>query len=414
MKINGVFLSYFKNLDDQIFNLFKIKEQQTLILLKKFKDETTNRVVDVIDKEYKNNYINNFNSFLARYLDNSFLEIIKKTYKNVLNLSITTREIVLYVSSNYMFSSNVCNHLMTSYKKRMNEINSINESFLKRFDEYFYLFLYNMSINYNYHEDSMEYKIISKIILQNKKILLDNMKLICKNSKEEVFNLFKEDLDNFLEDSNKIKNDIYEKNISMVMFYAKDLLTNKIILNVNDKLITSCGAIKKMLGEGHNIIVKYEKGKNTPDKQFYLQNLYNEIVSFNNILYTKSLNCLKEMSEVFNLDKKEMSEEVKKYNDMIYQICKFEYNFDRQFFTYKKEMLNKQFFLKEKNLEAIENVLHKMEDKVISVEKLSVIALFKESLEDINNVYYKTMIAKYKVSEIYDLLDTKDIEKLFK
>ena len=198
------------------------------------------------------------------------------------------------------------------------------------------------------------------------------------------------------------------------MFYAKDLLTNKIVLNVNDKLITSCSAIKKMLGEGHNIIVKYEKGKNTPDKQFYLQNLYNEIVSFNNILYTKSLNCLKEMSEVFNLDKKEMSEEVKKYNDMIYQICKFEYNFDRQFFIYKKEMLNKQFFLKEKNLEAIENVLHKMEDKVISVEKLSVIALFKESLEDINNVYYKTMIAKYKASEIYDLLDTKDIEKHFK
>ena len=414
MKINGVFLSYFKNLDDQIFNLFKEKEQQTLILLKKFKDETTNQVVDVINREYRNNYINNFNNFLVRYLDNSFLEIIKKTYKNVLNLSITTREIVLYVSSNYMFSSNVCNHLMTSYKKRMNEINSINESFLKRFDEYFSLFLYNMSINYNYHEDSMEYKLISKIILHNKKILLDNMKLICKNSKEEVFNLFKENLDSFLEDSNKIKNDVYEKNVSMVMFYAKDLLTNKIVLNVNDKLITSCSAIKKMLGEGHNIIVKYEKGKNTPDKQFYLQNLYNEIVSFNNILYTKSLNCLKEMSEVFNLDKKEMSEEVKKYNDMIYQICKFEYNFDRQFFIYKKEMLNKQFFLKEKNLEAIENVLHKMEDKVISVEKLSVIALFKESLEDINNVYYKTMIAKYKASEIYDLLDTKDIEKLFK
>lgn len=414
MKINGVFLSYFKNLDDQIFNLFKVKEQQTLILLKKFKDETTNQVVDVINREYRNNYINNFNNFLVRYLDNSFLEIIKKTYKNVLNLSITTREIVLYVSSNYMFSSNVCNHLMTSYKKRMNEINSINESFLKRFDEYFSLFLYNMSINYNYHEDSMEYKLISKIILHNKKILLDNMKLICKNSKEEVFNLFKENLDSFLEDSNKIKNDVYEKNVSMVMFYAKDLLTNKIVLNVNDKLITSCSAIKKMLGEGHSIIVKYEKGKNTPDKQFYLQNLYNEIVSFNNILYTKSLNCLKEMSEVFNLDKKEMSEEVKKYNDMIYQICKFEYNFDRQFFTYKKEMLNKQFFLKEKNLEAIENVLHKMEDKVISVEKLSVIALFKESLEDINNVYYKTMIAKYKASEIYDLLDTKDIEKLFK
>jgi len=145
-----------------------------------------------------------------------------------------------------------------------------------------------------------------------------------------------------------------------------------------------------------------------------LNDLKTYLINFNNTLFDKSQNTLLKINLNISTSKEELDKNTEKYQEIIYKICDFYYNFDRPFALYKKTMLNRTYFLPTSSCMAIANLIETSKDEVITEIRKNIIRLFEDNINLMNRLSYKRLMLEQKLSNYYKVLTADEIEKLMK
>ena len=119
------------------------------------------------------------------------------------------------------------------------------------------------------------------------------------------------------------------------------------------------------------------------------------------------LNIFDEMNLIVTLDKKETSERIKEFNDLITRIYEIRLVFDKQFLEYKKE-----FRLFSKDNDKFDELFNKECAKLTEGIKTNISNIFRENIKIYNDVVYRTLLLKSKVQEYSEVLSVAKVKDL--
>lgn len=411
MQIRELFESYFNELNTKITELNKNCDKEASIIVDNFYSNTLNQVEDVVNRRETKELKDELNDSLIKYLNKIVEDINSQTFRNIKNLIKNTKDLSKFSETFPIFDSKTSTNIITDYKNQLKEINAINKDYIKRIDDTFDLFLYRISISYELKNNVTLYNLLKNVIKQNKRILMDNIKDINDKFKDESTRMFEIYFENYISDSTELKDNILNKNDMRIKEYSKDHLQQFAYITANKGLKGNCKIIDEELKNLHNRILELQKSKPTKDKQIELGILCNYLISFNNTLFDKSLNTLVRMSNV--IDENDQKNKQNKYNDILYKICDFEYSFEKQFMRYKKALLSKKYFVSNRISDYIEKIINEKEKQIVNLVKLSVIDLFKENVNELNSIIYKSMMYSYKIKNNCEYITVKDVERYF-
>ncbi len=412
MKIKEMYNSYFDDAKRRINNTTDIYKKQTSNIVDSFEKNTVEQVIDILEKKQEKEFKKLFEDNLLCLLNDLIKELNQRTVDLVLDITDKTNSVALFTITNPLFNVKTCNGIIKEYKEKIKAIDSMNKKFISNFDSSFDLFLYKVSIDYKLKDSISIYNLVTKIIKQNKKILFDNLSDLNKLFKDEVIQSFENNFINFIDDSIDLKETANEKNKLLLVDYSKELLKNKANLEVNKILKNNCNEIGKLLNDCFNESLKIQKSKNTKAKQLQLKELNNYFINFNNTLFDKSLTSILKMISIIDCDKENLEKNINRYNETIYRICNFEYNFEKQFLKFRNVLLSKSPLANKSN-DAVIKLLNETEKQIINIIKNSIIDLFKNNVTELNNISYKTIMVEYKLKDCYEVINTKIIEKMF-
>ena len=412
MQIKEIYKSYFNDVKTRIDNAFDMYSKQSSNIIDSFEKNTVDQIENILEKKQEKEFKQELDQNLIENLQNLITELNKRTFETIKEITDKTNEVAMFTMTNPLFNIKTCDGIVKEYKLKIKEINLINKNFITSFDSSFDLFLYKVSIDYKLKESISVYNLIVKVIKQNKKILFDNLYDINNLIKNEVVKSFENNFTNFIDDSIELKEKANDKNKLILVDYSKDLLQNNATLRVNKQLKDNCNQIGELLNDCYKQALQIQKSKSNKAKQIELKELNNYFINFNNTLFDKSLNIITKMILVMDCNKKDFEKNVNRYNESIYKICNFEYSFEKQFLNYRKSLLSKSPLSNKANEEIIK-LLNETEKKIIAVIKNSIIDLFKDSVTELNNVSYKTIMVEYKLKNCYEIINSKIIEKLF-
>lgn len=413
MAIKELFDDYFNELDKKLIELNKKCDKQTEIVINNFYSNTLDQVEDAMNKRETRELKEELNISLIKFLETITSTITNQTYKTIKKLLKSTRDISMFSTSFPIFDSKTSSNIINDYKTEIKNINTFNKDYISKIDDTFDLFLYRISISYELKNNVSLYNLIKNSVKQNKKILVDNIKSINDDFKDESISLFENYFNSFIKESLELKENVINKNDIVIKEYSKEKLQNYAFITSNKTLKTNCQKIDNLLKDMHNRIKELQKSKPTKDKQIELSILNNYLVSFNNTLFDKSLNTLVKMTSIVEYNKKDADKTIEKYNDIIYKICDFEYSFEKQFMRYKKAILNKKYFVSNRITDYISKLIIEKEKEVVNIVKLSVIDLFKDNVNELNTMVYKTVMINYQLKDNFKILDTKEVKKYF-
>ncbi len=413
MAIKELFDDYFNELDKKLIELNKKCDKQTEIVINNFYSNTLDQVEDAMNKRETRELKEELNISLIKFLETITSTITNQTYKTIKKLLKSTRDISMFSTSFPIFDSKTSSNIINDYKTEIKNINTFNKDYISKIDDTFDLFLYRISISYELKNNVSLYNLIKNSVKQNKKILVDNIKSINDDFKDESISLFENYFNSFIKESLELKENVINKNDIVIKEYSKEKLQNYAFITSNKTLKTNCQKIDNLLKDMHNRILELQKSKPTKDKQIELSILNNYLVSFNNTLFDKSLNTLVKMTSIVEYNKKDADKTIEKYNDIIYKICDFEYSFEKQFMRYKKAILNKKYFVSNRITDYISKLIIEKEKEVVNIVKLSVIDLFKDNVNELNTMVYKTVMINYQLKDNFKILDTKEVKKYF-
>ena len=390
MAIKELFDDYFNELDKKLIELNKKCDKQTEIVINNFYSNTLDQVEDAMNKRETRELKEELNISLIKFLETITSTITNQTYKTIKKLLKSTRDISMFSTSFPIFDSKTSSNIINDYKTEIKNINTFNKDYISKIDDTFDLFLYRISISYE---------------------LKNNVSL--QKATNESISLFENYFNSFIKESIELKENVINKNDIVIKEYSKEKLQNYAFITSNKTLKTNCQKIDNLLKDMHNRILELQKSKPTKDKQIELSILNNYLVSFNNTLFDKSLNTLVKMTSIVEYNKKDADKTIEKYNDIIYKICDFEYSFEKQFMRYKKAILNKKYFVSNRITDYISKLIIEKEKEVVNIVKLSVIDLFKDNVNELNTMVYKTVMINYQLKDNFKILDTKEVKKYF-
>lgn len=411
MDIKEIIESYLKQIDskqDKILN-----EENTSILLNNFYRNSIDELTNILDKDIKI-----ADSFLKEEIIKSLTLNLKEINKNtkdmlkVLNKSI--KDMILNSYDNYLFNISVLDNIIKECKNKITIINNLDKDFLKKYDNIFELFLYNISVKYDLKGEVNTYNLINKTMNQNKKILFDNLKAVEDETKNTLLYNYEHYLNLFINDIKLVKDGLNKKNQSLLIAYQEKKIEENILITTNENLKALSKKVSVILNNSHDKILKIERGRNTKDKEKELNDLASYLYNFNNTLFDKSKNTLLKINLINSQTKEELEKNNDRYQDIIYKICDFSYNFDRPFSLYKKVMLNRTYFLPTSSCLNIANIIESSKNEIITEIRKTVIRLFEDNINLINKVSYKRLNIEQKISNYYKVLTNAEIEKLLK
>lgn len=413
MAIKELFDDYYIELDKKLIELNKKCDKQTEIVINNFYSNTLDQVDDAMNKRETRELKEELNTSLIKFLEEITKNISNQTYKNMKQLLKSTKDISLFSINFPIFDLKTSSNIINDYKNEIKNISVFNKEYIQKIDDTFDLFLYRISVSYELRNNVSLYNLIKTGVKQNKKMLIDNIKTINDGFKEETISLFENYFNSFIKESSELKENIVNKNDLTIKEYSKDTLQKFAFISANKTLKNNCQQIDNLLKDMHSRILDLQKSKATKEKQIELGILNNYLISFNNTLFDKSLNTLVKMTSVIDCNKKDAEKTIEKYNDIIYKICDFEYSFEKQFMRYRKAILNKKYFVSNRISEYIIKLINEKEKQIVNIVKLSVIDLFKENVNELNSIVYKTIMMNYQIKDSFKIIDEKDVQKYF-
>jgi len=411
MQIREIIETYLKEIEEKFEKL--LNEQNPLLLLDAFYKTSIDELDCILDKDTKQ---------AEKYLKEEFiksltlnLKEINKNYREVVKtINKSIKEIVINSYKNYLFNTSILDTLFKESKNKITLINSLDKEFLKNYDDVFDLFLYNISVNYDLKGEVNTYNLVNRTLNQNKKILFDNLKSAEENLKSSLLYNYEHYLNLFINDVVLVKDGINKKNQSLLVAYQEKKIEESILISTTERLKDLTQKVNNSLDNCHEKILKIEKGRNTKDKMIELNDLKTYLVNFSNTLFDKSQNTLLKINLVTSTSKEDLEKNVERYQEIIYKLCDFYYNFDRPFTLYKKTMLNRTYFLPTSSCLNIANLIDTTKEEVITEIRKNIIRLFEENINLINRVSYKRLMLENKLSNYYKVLTNDEIEKLMK
>ena len=103
---------------------------------------------------------------------------------------------------------------------------------------------------------------------------------------------------------------------------------------------------------------------------------------------------------------------MQKYQDIMYKIIDFSYNFDKPFELYKKAVLNGTLFLPTNTCFNMANLVMQEKDNIITLIRGSLVRLFEENLNLINKMSYKELFVSSKINNYFNILTKEEAIKL--
>ncbi len=411
MQIKDIIESYLNQVEEHQEKI--LNEEKTTLLLNNFYKNSIDELKNILEKDIKQAEKCLKEEVIKSLTSN--LDIINKNIKEVVKLvNKSIKDMVINSYSNYLFNTSILDSLIKECKNKINLINNLDKDFLKKYDAIFELFLYNLSIKYDLKGEVNTYNLVNKTMNQNKRILFDNLKVVEDEVKTNLLDNYEHYLNLFINDIMVVKDGINKKNQNLLISYQQKQIEENILITTNEKVKELSKKITTILDNCHDKILKLEKGRNTKDKMSEEEDLKTYLINFTNTLFDKSQNTLLKINLVTSTTKEDLEKNIEKYQELVYKICDFYYNFDRPFSLYKKTMLNRTYFLPTSTCLNISNLIENAKNEIITEIRKNIIRLFEDNINLMNKTSYKRLMLEQKLNNYYKVLNQDEVEKLLK
>lgn len=398
-----------KNIEEKQKNLFQ--DEKYVNVLNNFYDTSVNSLSLTLSKENINLKKNIKEEIITSLTKN--LNEIDKNFKKTLELvNKSIKDMIIKNYTNYLFDEEIITALIKDSKTKIQNVNILNKEFLKKYDSIFELFLYNISVKIDMKGDVNTYNLINKTMNQNKKILFDNLKNIYEERKDIIINNYDTYLNSFLIDVKGLKENYKNKNIRLLEDVKLKIIEENIYITVSKSLNEVATKITLEIDKTHKKIIALEKTRKNNSKEKEVKELKDYLLSFCNTLYDKSQNTLLKMNLQVGTTYEEVDKSMQKYQDIMYKIIDFSYNFDKPFELYKKAVLNGTLFLPTNTCFNMANLVIQEKDNIITLIRGSLVRLFEENLNLINKMSYKELFVSSKINNYFNILTKEEAIKL--
>ena len=107
------------------------------------------------------------------------------------------------------------------------------------------------------------------------------------------------------------------------------------------------------------------------------------------------------------LDKEELNDKVKEFNDLISHIYEIKLVFDRQFLEYKRE-----FNVPSKDSDKFDEIFKRECSRLTDGIKANISNIFRDNIKIYNDVIYRMLLLKSKVYEYPNILSYEKVKDL--
>lgn len=359
-----------------------------------------------------------YNELCYEVYDQGILyDLLYNTFKKNINIIFDNmKEYTIKVSDNSRRSFNELIKVSTS--NRYVELGNLNSLY----NNFKHEVMKNLSITnkiealINANRDVMKGQLYSKCVVNTRsktdeiinkysKFLIEELEKNINSKRDLLLSLYKEFIDSILSEVYEQKEICKDKNLKLIINTSYNYLKEKeyVVIDkyadlnikfinesfnkLDEKIYTELGIKKSNIG---NI---------NPVKDY--------LFGFNNTIRVKVKNIFDEMNLIVTLDKKETSERIKEFNDLITRIYEIRLVFDKQFLEYKKE-----FRLFSKDNDKFDELFNKECAKLTEGIKTNISNIFRENIKIYNDVVYRTLLLKSKVQEYSEVLSVAKVKDL--
>lgn len=359
-----------------------------------------------------------YNELLKEVQDQNVLySLVYSVFKKNLGIIFDNmKKYVLKVSKDSKDSFNEVIKLGTS--NRYIEISNLNELYKNFQNEV----IRNLQIDnkveslISTNTDVLKSQLYSKTFIENKNnaddiikrytdILVLEMAKNINSKKDFLLTSYREFIDNILKDVYEQRDVVIERNLKLIINTAYAYLKEKEYINIdkyadiNFKFINeSFASLEEKLFNTLNI-KRTSVGPINPVKDYLL--------GFNNTIRIKIQNVFDEMNFVVMLDKEELNDKVKEFNDLISHIYEIKLVFDRQFLEYKRE-----FNVSSKDSDKFDEIFKRECSRLTDGIKANISNIFRDNIKIYNDVIYRTLLLKSKVYEYPNILSYEKVKDL--
>ena len=359
-----------------------------------------------------------YNELCYEVYDQGILyDLLYNTFKKNINIIFDNmKEYTIKVSDNSRRSFNELIKVSTS--NRYVELGNLNSLY----NNFKHEVMKNLSITnkiealINANRDVMKGQLYSKCVVNTRsktdeiinkysKFLIEELEKNINSKRDLLLSLYKEFIDSILSEVYEQKEICKDKNLKLIINTSYNYLKEKeyVVIDkyadlnikfINESFNKLDEKIYTELG-----IKKSNVGNINPVKDY--------LFSFNNTIRVKVKNIFDEMNLIVTLDKKETSERIKEFNDLITRIYEIRLVFDKQFLEYKKE-----FRLFSKDNDKFDELFNKECAKLTEGIKTNISNIFRENIKIYNDVVYRTLLLKSKVQEYSEVLSVAKVKDL--
>lgn len=359
-----------------------------------------------------------YNELCYEVYDQGILyDLLYNTFKKNINIIFDNmKEYTIKVSDNSRRSFNELIKVSTS--NRYVELGNLNSLY----NNFKHEVMKNLSITnkiealINANRDVMKGQLYSKCVVNTRsktdeiinkysKFLIEELEKNINSKRDLLLSLYKEFIDSILSEVYEQKEICKDKNLKLIINTSYNYLKEKeyVVIDkyadlnikfINESFNKLDEKIYTELG-----IKKSNVGNINPVKDY--------LFGFNNTIRVKVKNIFDEMNLIVTLDKKETSERIKEFNDLITRIYEIRLVFDKQFLEYKKE-----FRLFSKDNDKFDELFNKECAKLTEGIKTNISNIFRENIKIYNDVVYRTLLLKSKVQEYSEVLSVAKIKDL--
>lgn len=386
--IKNNYLLLFKQKDEQsVFYFIQMTELMYADLGYEFYDK--DKLYDLVCNSFKNNIVlvfNNMRDYYLRIINNLVSEFCK-----IAKISICNK----YINSNNL------NNIYTNFRSEINNNTRLDEKINVLSTSNGSLLLEQLHTNCIINNSQNVTNIVQKYV----KLISEEMIKNIASKNELILGTYKKFIENKQDDNaediekiqkmnlNIITNTAYlylkEQEYFVIEKYIKDNVTlvNSLFIN-----------IEKKLGKEFEV-----KGTNT-DK---FNNAKDYLLGFNNTLRVKTINIFDEMNVAVTLDKNQMRDKMKEFNDLISHIYEINIKFDKIFDDYKK-----RFSVNSRNREKFNKIVNKEYEDFTNQFKLNITNIFRENIKTYNDILYRSLVLKSRVIDFTEVLSESKVKDL--
>lgn len=383
---------------------------------------------DKNDKKLIFQTINNANEDIKSVLNNlelkhiniplSVAELITNinniSFNKIINLTKSLEEIILFAISSPFIDINRIEDVEEKYVSKLNsdyyDLRKVNFMY----DNIFKTYIYEIATANKLKNDIDKYNVVLKLINNKQNEIIANMEKIISDKKKNATLCFDKNISILIKNVDKHNTKINKTNINLI----KDFVSNKInennIILINKNLKLLHDSIVKNIDKTSSLLLNSRKN----DKQEIKENnlvLKEYLLNYTNGLFDKISKQSRKLVDIIYLDKKSIEDEIAKYDNLLSKIMIVEYNFDKQFTSYKKNIIkNKQIFTTNKVIDLVNENVKSLENIITSQIKESVINVLKNELLYVNQTLIKYNQAIEKINTKTNILSDKEVYNLFK